>query len=315
MPRVFVTGSYNVDHVWHLPTLPAPGATLSGSYASGPGGKGFNQAIAARRAGAEVRFICALGDDAGAKLARDQCASDGIVLHAATTSTPSGTAGIFVDASGRNCIAIGAGANATLAPDFVADALRGIGPGDIALVQLENPPATIAQALAAARACAATTLLNPAPANATPDQGMLDQVDVLIPNETEFSALLARILGTRIAADAVDGIDQHRLHALCRDLLPNATVVITLGASGCFVSHPDTATRGDVHACYRIPAEAARVVDSTGAGDAFSGALAAALALRQEHAFIEQARFANRYAARSTEHPGAALAMPRLGID
>ncbi len=314
MARVFVTGSFNVDHVWHVQTLPLAGATLSGTYSTGPGGKGFNQAVAARRTGADVRFTCALGEDAGADLARRLCASDGIDLCPAPSISPSGAAGIFVDASGRNSIAIGAGANASLSADFVAGALQGIGADDIALCQLESPPTAVAQALTLARANAATTVLNPGPANGTLDWALLDQVDLLTPNETEFATLLARVVGARLEPDTVDGIDQHTLHALCRDLLPIGTVIVTLGASGCFVSHPEDELRGDLHAFYRIPAEPAKVVDTTGAGDAFSGALVAALAQFPERALIEHVRFANRYAALVTEHQGAAMAMPLLPV-
>ena len=314
MARVFVTGSFNVDHVWRVQALPLPGATLSGGYATGPGGKGFNQAIAARRTGADVRFTCALGDDAGAELARRLCAADGIDLRPAMSDLPSGSAGIFVDASGRNSIAIGAGANASLSAEFVANASQGIGPDDIALCQLESPPAAVAQALTLARANAATTVLNPGPANGTLDWALLDQVDLLTPNETEFATLLARVVGARLEPDTVDGIDQHTLHALCRDLLPIGSVIVTLGASGCFVSHPEDALRGDLHAFYRIPAEAAKVVDTTGAGDAFSGALVSALSQYPDRPMIEQVRFANRYAALVTEHQGAALAMPQLPV-
>ncbi|MDE2408668.1 MAG: ribokinase [Xanthomonadaceae bacterium] len=312
MAGVHVVGSFNVDHVWRVAHLPQPGATLSGSYATGPGGKGFNQAMAARRAGAATRFVCALGDDAGAQLARGLCASDGIALHAAASSAPTGTAGIYVDAEGRNCIVIGAGANAALAADFVTQALADVATGDVVLAQLESPLDAIACALDAGRAARALCLLNPAPANVAIDETMLLRADVLTPNETEFAALLARHVGTRIDADAVAGLDQPRLHALCRELLPQGTVIITLGASGCFVSHPDTQRCGDTAACYRIAAEPAQVVDTTGAGDAFNGALAASLAQRPELSFIEHVRFAGRYAARSTEQAGAALAMPHL---
>jgi ribokinase len=312
MARVLVAGSFNVDHVWRVATLPAPGATLSGSYATGPGGKGFNQAVAARRAGATTRFVCALGDDVGAQLARDLCAGDGIDLHAAVVAEPTGTAGIYVDAQGRNCIVIGPGANGALAPDVVASALDGVAAGDVVLVQLESPLDAVAGALAAARAAGATAILNPAPANVAIDEPMLVRADLLTPNETEFSALVARHVGERIDADAMSGLDQQRLHALCRELLPHGTVVVTLGASGCFVSHPEGALRGDTAACYRVSAEPAQVVDTTGAGDAFNGALAAALARRPDTAFIEHVRFASRFAARSTEQAGAALAMPHL---
>jgi ribokinase len=314
MAKVVVAGSFNVDHVWRVATLPPPGATLSGSYASGPGGKGFNQAIAARRAGAPTHFICALGEDAGAQLARGLCAGDGIVLHAATCETPTGTAGIYVDAEGRNCIVIGAGANAALAAGFVAHAVADIAASDVVLAQLESPLDAVASALEAGRTAGAICLLNPAPANAVIDEAMLRRADVLTPNETEFAALLARHVGTRLEADAVAGLDQPRLHALCRDLLPQGTVIITLGASGCFVSHAQTQQRGDTASCYRVAAEPAQVVDTTGAGDAFNGALAASLAQQPALAFIEHVRFASRYAARSTEHAGAALAMPHLPV-
>ena len=152
MARVLVIGSFNVDHVWRVATLPAPGATLSGNYASGPGGKGFNQAVAARRAGADTRFACALGEDVGAQLARTLCAADGIDLHAAVVADPTGTAGIYVDAQGRNCIVIGAGANAALAPEHVAGALGDAAAADLVLAQLESPLDAVARALDAARA-------------------------------------------------------------------------------------------------------------------------------------------------------------------
>lgn len=315
MARVFVAGSFNVDHVWRVASLPAPGATLSGSYATGPGGKGFNQAVAARRAGAGTRFVCALGDDVGAQQARDLIDADRIDLQAATADAPTGTAGIYVDAQGRNCIVIGPGANAELDAGFVADALQDAAGGDVVLAQLESPLDAVACALETGRAAGATVLLNPAPANVAIDEAMLVRADILTPNETEFAALLLRHIGERIDADTVASLDQQRLHALCRELLPRGSVVVTLGASGCFVSHAEAALRGDAAACYRVPAEPAQVVDTTGAGDAFNGALAASLAQRPERAFIEHVRFAGRYAARSTEQAGAALAMPHLVVE
>ena len=314
MGRVVVVGSFNVDHVWRVAALPAPGATLGGEYASGPGGKGFNQAMAARRAGADTRFACALGDDAGARLARALCADDGIDLHAAGADAPTGTAGIYVDAQGRNSIVVGAGANAALAASDVDAALADLRRGDVVLAQLESPLPAVAAALQRARDAGATALLNPAPANVALPMATLALADVLTPNETEFAAMLERHAGERLAADAIAGLDPARLHALCRALAPAATVVITLGAHGCFVSHPAGALRGDDAARCALPAEPARVVDTTGAGDAFNGALAASLALRPDAAFVAHARFACRYASRSTEQAGAALSMPRLPV-
>jgi ribokinase len=312
--RVVVVGSFNVDHAWRCEALPAPGATLTGEYASGPGGKGFNQAIAAARAGAATMFACALGDDAGGALARALALADGIDLRAAHSALPTGTAGIFVDAHGRNSIVIGAGANAGLAAEFVAAQADAIAAAGVVLAQLESPLDAIEAAMRAARAAGAVAMLNPAPANAAVPRGLLELCDLITPNETEFSALLAVHCDERIDPGAVAACDDAILHGLARGLLPGGSVLVTLGDSGLFVSHPAHALRGDDRASYRIAAESARVVDTTGAGDACNGALAASLALRPGLAFREHATFANRYAARSTEQAGAALAMPRLPV-
>lgn len=310
--EVVVVGSFNVDHVWRCETLPAPGATLAGEYASGPGGKGFNQAVAAARAGARTAFVCALGDDAGGRLARELAAAEGLDLRALPSAAPTGTAGIYVDVVGRNSIVIGAGANAVLTAAHVAaqdDALRG---ARVVLAQLESPLEAVAAALAAGRAHGAATVLNPAPANAATTHALLALADVLTPNETEFAALVARHLGGRIDPADVATLDPPHLHALCRELAPEASVVVTLGAIGCFVSHPEGATRGDVRGSFRLGAETVRATDTTGAGDAFNGALAASMARNPDLAFAGHVAFASRYAALSTERAGAAAAMPRL---
>ena len=312
MSSVVVIGSFNVDHVWSCDALPRAGETLTGAYRSGPGGKGFNQAVAAARAGAATSFACALGDDAGAQLARILAVADGIDLRDARSELPTGTAGIFVDVQGRNSIVIGAGANGTLSPGFVDQQRDAIERATVLLAQLESPPDAIAQALRLARAHGVLAMLNPAPANAAPSPALLALADVLTPNETEFSALLEGHLDERVDPASVAGMDDAALHALCRRLLPDGAVVVTLGASGVFVSHADTNRRGDGRHWYRIAAEPARVVDTTGAGDAFNGALAASLASATRAAFAEHIMFANRYAAVSTESAGAAVSMPRL---
>ncbi len=310
--HVIVVGSFNIDHAWRCETLPKPGATLSGHYTSGPGGKGFNQAIAAARAGAATAFICALGDDAGGVQARALAHADNLELHAQSSDAPTGTAGIFVDARGNNSIVIGAGANAMLTPAFVGTELAATTASRVLLAQLESPIAAIAQALSLGRQAGATTVLNPAPANASTTPELLSLVDILTPNETEFAALLQRHAGIDIDPDSVAMLDDGKLHALARQLLANGTVVLTLGATGMFISHAAHALRGDSDAFYRVAAETVVVVDTTGAGDACNGALCAALARHRDGPFREHAAFANRYAALSTQRAGAAISMPRM---
>src|SRR3546814_8631236 len=153
-----------------------------------------------------------------------------------------------------------------------------------------------------------------APANAPTTRDLLALADVTTPNETEFAGLVSRHVGERLDGDAVASLDQPHLHALCRDLLPAGTVVVTLGASGCFVSPADDALRGDDRAFYRLGAEQVRVVDSPGAGDAFNGAIAAAMAGAPAAAFAGHLRFASRYAALSTAREGAALGVDRKSV-
>lgn len=311
MNSVIVVGSFNVDHVWRCAELPAVGATIAGQYSTGPGGKGFNQAVAAARAGARTAFVCALGDDAGGAMARSLAEADGIDLRAEASDQPTGTAGIYVDARGRNSIVIGAGANGTLSAGHVATDPELLGGARVLLTQLESPVETIEATLAIARAAGVATVLNPAPANASSSIGLLRLADLLTPNETEFAALLARHVGERVEAEQVATLDGARLHALCRLLLPHGSVVITLGSVGVFVSHADEQLRGDTQSHYRIGAESVAASDTTGAGDAFNGALAASLAHAPAAAFATHVRYANRFAALSTERTGAAAAMPR----
>jgi ribokinase len=307
--QVVVVGSFNVDHVWRCDSLPAAGATFSGEYASGPGGKGFNQAIAAARSGAHVAFVCALGNDLGGHHARSLATAEAIDLRDEVGIAPTGSAGIFVDAQGRNSIIVGAGANAELSAEFIQGQRALIATSAVVLAQLETPVEAAIAALRHGREAGCITLLNPAPANAQIPAELLQLTDVLTPNETECVALFRRI-GERLEPDAIAQLESPKLHAFCRELLHGGTVVVTLGAAGCFVSHADANLRGDDSAWYRVPAEQVNAVDTTGAGDAFNGALAAALALRPDIPFAAHVRYASRYAALSTERHGAALSMP-----
>ena len=307
-----MVGSFNVDHVWTLPQLPRSGETRVGGYRTGPGGKGFNQATAAARAGAATSFICALGDDAGGQLARSLAGDDGIELRADPVEAPTGTAGIYVDHAGNNSIVIEPGANAGLSPGFIQHNADVLTRSAVALAQLESPVEAISAAFRLARESGVLTVLNPAPADADLPASLLALSDVVTPNESEFCAQLGRHAGEACEPDQIATLDDATLHAHCRRLLPQGTVVVTLGAQGCFVSHAPSARHGDDRACYRVAASPAHPVDTTGAGDAFNGALVASIARDPRQPFARHVAFASRYAARSTERSGAAVAMPYL---
>ncbi|GMV28527.1 MAG: ribokinase [Rhodanobacteraceae bacterium] len=310
---VLVVGSYNQDHVWRIDRFPQPGETRRGlGFSTGPGGKGFNQAVASARQGAATAFIGALGADALARTARELADAEGIAARwqvCADVST--GSCGILVDANGQNQIVLDLAANERLDAAFVAAQADLFAPARVVLVQMETGLAAIRAALTAASG--RVRLLNPAPVHPELDAGLLALADLVTPNETEFTDLLARCHGSVVAPDAVATLDDDALHRLCRTL-GSATVIVTLGARGCFVSHADAARWHDTAACYRLAAERVQVRDTTGAGDAFNGALAAELALQPDRPLRDALVHAGRVAALSTEQAGAAVAMPTRAL-
>jgi ribokinase len=262
MPSVFVIGSINQDYVLSVERRPDPGETLSGAtLALHPGGKGANQAVAAALLGARVALLGRVGDDpAGASL-RDGLAGHGVdtALVAITDQTPTGAAFITVTPDGENAIVVAPGANQRLAPADVDAAAGAVRSAAVLVAQLEVPVETVGRAVAVAPAATAV-VLNLAPVHPVPD-ALLARVDVLVVNEHEAGFVLGRQVG------GVDGAT--RAAGDLRGRGP-AAVVVTLGAAGAVLA--DAA--GSAH----LPAPRANVVDSTGAGDAFVGALAAELA-------------------------------------
>lgn len=243
-PRITVLGSINMDLVTMTPRLPTPGETILGhSFATGPGGKGSNQAIAAARAGAEVTFLGTVGDDAFALELRQTLVDaevDATLLR--EVEGPSGVAVISVDDSGENSIIVVSGANATVR-DLTDAELGAIADADILLCQLELPLSVVTAGARHGRANATTVILNASPVRPLPDD-LLGSVDVLIVNETESAQLGSGTLAR----------------------VPH--LVTTLGARGASHRGPDV---GRLHA----DPPAVHVVDTTGAGDAFAGTLAA----------------------------------------
>jgi ribokinase len=310
---VLVVGSYVQDHVWQTDHFPQPGETRRAlGFFTGPGGKGFNQAIACVRQQARTLFIGALGKDTLADVARSVAAREGLDCEwLSLDHVPTAAAGIVVDSTGANQILVNLAANEQLAPAFLRSHSARFARARIVLVQLENNLDGIREALALGGQHGLLRVLNPAPMHADIDQDLLSACDVMTPNETEFAQLIGRFCARSLAAGDVATMDDSALHALCREL-GVATVVITLGASGCFVSHAEGARRGDTDVCYRVAAEKVQAIDSTGAGDSFSGALVATLSRSADRPFVDAVRQAGRVAAMSTEKHGAALAIPTL---
>jgi ribokinase len=241
MGRVVVVGSLNVDHTVRVERFPAVGETVRAlGYAAGLGGKGFNQAVTAARMGADVVMVGCVGADAdGERLLRALDDERIDTGYVRRSELATGRAHITVDAEGRNSIVVTAGANA--ATSFPSAALEDC---DVLLAQLECPFEVVAAAMAVGRAAGVRTVLNPAPARPLTNE-FLATVDYLVANETE--------------ADQFGPVSYH------------GTAVITGGQRGALVLVPG-------HDHHRVPALAVPVVDTTGAGDAFCGCLAAGLA-------------------------------------
>ncbi len=292
-PIITVVGSSNTDLVVRVPSIPQPGETLLGSDVQRvPGGKGANQAVAARRIGAEVHFIGCLGDDDFGDAMATHLACEGLRLDhlARVAGVPSGIALIALAASGENSIIVAPGANAHLTPAAIDSALPVLQASQMVLAQLEIPLATVRHTFALARQAGARTLLNPAPAQPLAAD-LLALVDVLVCNETEAESLTGMpVTDLASAAGAA--------RALC-ERGPSLTI-ITLGAKGCMVAAKDAAMH--------LPAFSVPVVDSTAAGDAFIGALACRLALGDAPA--DAARYASAAAALSVGIMGAQPSLP-----
>ncbi len=271
---VVIVGSGNVDLVSQVERIPSPGETvLSTGFTTHAGGKGNNQATAAARAGATTTFVGAFGDDDNGARLRASLTGSGVRPLVRTAAEPTGTAMITVAPTGENAIVVNAGANATLT-DLTPEERSAIASADLVLMQLEIPLETV---VAAARIASGRVVLNAAPAMALPRE-LLSAVDLLVVNEHEAAFL---------------GGSDYLL-----TMVP--ALVVTLGAKGALIRTSDTTTE--------VPGIAVEVVDTTGAGDTFCGALVAALDERS--ALDEAVRFATAAAALSVRRAGAVPAIP-----
>ncbi len=294
MPSIVILGVFVADTAYRAERQPKMGETIMGrSFVLGPGGKGSNQAVAAGMAGGDVSFVTRLGTDAFADMARATWAPAGV--KPVITDDPesyTGAAYIFIeDATGNNAIIISPGAAARISVADIEAQAALISGAKVFITQLEQPMPAALRALQIARAGGATTILNPAPAAALTDQ-MLALCDYVTPNETEAEALTGLPVGTLSEAEkAADALMARGVGA----------AIITLGDKG--------ALYRDRTRSVHVPVfKAGPVVETTGAGDAFNGGFAVALAEGRDP--VEAVRFGCATASISVTRPGTAPSMP-----
>jgi ribokinase len=302
MPRgkIIVVGSSNVDMYIQTEKLPTPGETvLGGGFQMSPGGKGANQAVAAARAGSQVFFVSNVGDDQFGRntvnnLIKERVAPDYVSLD---RHNPTGIAMIIVEKGGQNMIAVAAGANLALSTTQVEKARHELRDANFMLLQMEIPVETVRYAIDMAYRENIPVMLNAAPARAEGlSRETIAKVDTLVVNE--FEAALHS--GAAVAND----VDAERA-ARALQAMGAKRVVVTMGSKGALAVAKD--------ATY-IPARRVEAVDTVGAGDAFCGALATALAEGEE--FAQAARFASAAAAIACTKVGAQSSLPeRVDIE
>ena len=309
-PQVLIVGSYVQDHAWLVDRFSRVGETRRAhGFNTGPGGKGFNQAIACLRQGVSTAFVGAIGNDHLGTIAQEFARSESLSCRwQIRDDQPTAASSIVINAQGENQIAVSFAANEHLDPAFVRAQDDLFASASVLLLQLENNLDAVDAALDSGERHRLLRVLNTAPVHPDLNADLLRRADIITPNETEFALLLERFATVRIDADALAARSDDDLHALARQL-GVATTVITLGARGCFVSHGNE-RRGDANPFYRLAAEKVHAIDSTGAGDAFSGTLVAALIRLAGQPFRDAVVHANRAAAMSTEIIGTAPAMP-----
>ena len=288
--NVVVVGSLNMDLVVGVERHPKPGETvIGGDLQRFPGGKGANQAVAAARLGAQVRMVGRVGlDENGAELLRRLENEDIDVVGVQRVGTPTGVALISVDAQGQNAIVVSPGANARLLPeDLTPELFEGAG---VVVLQLETPLETVQRAAELGRAAGARVLLNAAPAQALPED-LLAVTDVLVVNEFEAA----------LVAGAPEPEGPEAALALARELARRVPlVVVTLGGRG--LVWAGAGSEGT------MPAFEVEPVDTTAAGDAFVGGLAAALAAGEP---LERTLdYASAAGALAATRPGAQPSLP-----
>lgn len=294
-PRICVVGSANVDLTFRTPRLPTPGETLAGhTFHLGMGGKGANQAVAAARLGAKVALIARVGNDTFGQETIRRYQAEGLdaTFVRQDAQCPTGTAAIVVDDAAENCIIVVAGANANLSPEDVRDAFAVIQNADVLLCQLETPLQATLEAFRLARAAGVLTVFTPAPVMSLPDS-LLRLCDLCVANRTEMERLVGRKVDSSGDAQAAASMLRER---------GVKTLVVTMGSRGALLL--------DAEGAMHISAIEVAAVDSTGAGDAFTAALAVWLA--EGFSLREAAQQARIVGALTATRLGTQAAFPSL---
>jgi ribokinase len=293
-PTVLVVGSINMDIVVRVGQMPVPGQTVSGDgFVMTPGGKGANQAVAAARAGAKCIMLGRVGDDPFGHKLKNILTDEGVNCDSVMLSpeTPTGTAMIMVDKLGENSIVISGGANLTLTPDDIFPCGELFERADIVVLQLEVPLPTVRAAMDLARRHNCKIVLDPSPVRGLlPDE--LFAVDIISPNAIEAE----QITGTQAVEERAD-------LQIASQLIERGAqaAVLKMGARGSLV----VSTEGEIA---RVEPYKVNIVDTTGAGDAFTGNLAVAIA--RGESLADAAKIANAAGALACTKFGAQTAIP-----
>ena len=292
--RILVIGSSNTDMTIKSDNLPLPGQTiLGGRFIMGPGGKGANQAVAAKRLGGNVEFICKIGHDIFGKNAADGYKKEGIdISHILYSTEPSGVALILVDKTGENVISVAPGANGDLSVEDIESIANVIKEADYLILQLEIPTDAVIRAAKIAHEAGVYVILNPAPACKLPNE-LFQYISLITPNQTETELMTGvKLINEQSFITAVENFNRMGVK----------DVIITLGSKGSLV-------------CYDgknefVPAIKVDAVDATAAGDTFCGAVC--VALSQGKNLKEAAVFATKAASLTVQKMGAQDSIPSI---
>lgn len=290
--KILVIGSTNTDMTAFCGKMPAPGETVLGNdFVMGPGGKGANQAVAAKRLGGDVRFVCKVGEDIFGENTIRHFKEEGLDTSGVMFSKkPSGVALITVDESAENCIVVASGANNDYTEEDIRSIKRFIDECDILLMQLEIPVPAVLEAARIGHEAGKTVVLNPAPAIDLPEE-IFKHISLFIPNENELEKYSGvTVFDAPSAAKAAKALMDKGV----------GDIIVTMGSKGSLICQGDETSF--------VTARKVEAVDTTGAGDCYCGALC--VALSEGRSLKEAAEFATKAAAVSVQRPGAQNAMP-----